>query len=140
MTSDTLFLKNPFFRVRKAVACQKPLQGPDTAQRRRKGRFILGSQRRLGRICCKPRNHRKVDGVRLNLKERICPTRTMRYFTQPIHCYPILLWASSLCISSGHQHLTHPGSHHNPCKNTDNICIMQMCHMQISTSENNMQS
>lgn len=74
-----------WFRARKAAAWQKLLQRADTAQWEQKGRFFPGSQRIPCKICCKPGEHRKVDGVRLNVKARICPARTMKFVTSPFH-------------------------------------------------------
>lgn len=92
-----------WFGARKAAARQKLLRRADTAQRGRKGRFFPGSPRRPCRICCKQGKHRKVDGVRLNLKARICPARTMRSVTNPFQpSPPVSFCASSGLISSRH--------------------------------------
>jgi len=98
--SDHLFLKNPIsgalqrmeleqLGARRAAAGQKLPQIAATAQQGWKGGFSPGSQRRPCGICCKPGKRRKVDGVRLNLKARISPARTMRFVTNPSHRSPV---------------------------------------------------
>lgn len=84
------------FGAGEAVPWQKALQRADTAQQRGKGRAPPGSQRRPCRVCCQPRKQSKVDGVRLNLKARTCPARTVRFVTSPFHHSPILF-----CLCSG---------------------------------------
>lgn len=91
-----------WFGGRKAAAWQKPLPRADTAQRGGKGKFFPGSPRRPCRICCEPGKHREVDGVRLNLKARRCPARTMRFVTNPFHRSPVSFSAFSGLISSWH--------------------------------------
>lgn len=108
----TYFCKNPIsgalqrmelgqFEARKGMEQQKLLQRANTAQWGQKNRFFFppGSQRRTYRICCKPENRRKVDGVRLNLKARICPARTMRFVTNFFH-HSVLFCAFSSLISA----------------------------------------
>lgn len=84
------------FGAREAVPWQKPLQRADAAQRGWKGRSFPGSRRRPCRICCQPGKQSKVDGVRLNLKARTCPARTVRFVTSPFHHSPVLF-----CLFSG---------------------------------------
>lgn len=62
-----------------------------TAERERQS-----SQRRPCRICCQPGKQSKVDGVRLNLKARTCPARTVRFVTSPFHHSPL-----PFCLFSG---------------------------------------
>lgn len=150
--------------MKEDVPGQKPLQKTDTAQQRWKGRAIPEETRR---ICCQPGKQSKVDGVRLNLKARTCPARTVRFVTSPFHHSPILfclfsglinslgligsaptqlhggedtqrlLWKDTAQTTSSPKHLTllRPC-----CKFPHNICIMQIWHMQISPSQNNVQS
>lgn len=84
------------FGAREAVPWQKALQRSATAQQRWKGRSLPGSHRRPCRICCQSGKQSKVDGVRLNLKARTCPARTVRFVTSPFHHSPILF-----CLFSG---------------------------------------
>lgn len=123
------FLKNLIFRVRKAVAHHNPLQSTDSSA----GKADLPWGPRAEHAGFAERQENIQMWMKLNLKERICPARSMRSVAN----FSLLFYSTVGPLHFHHsqvQHLTHPRSHHSPQKNT-NINIMQMWHMQISPSK-----